>query len=276
MRSPSSGTLIIGATAVGTAVSTGSLSLIGFGINAVVDSSVSVLLVWRFHAEDRGHAERAERAEARAERLAGVAFLLIAFYLTVQSIRTLATSGNSESTTFGIVVAAAALVVLPFLARAKYTLALRIGSRALRADSILTASGVALSAVALIALAAAQRLRLVVGRPARRTRDRRDPRLARSVDPTSAGEVVELYLRVWIKHGPNAEVDLQLRPIGGSGGGIEFHDCRSTHDRVLAQAPKERGQAFGVGRIADEELHSGWCCQSIVALYRSRGTPRTR
>jgi len=144
--------MIVGGTAVGIAVSTGSLSLIGFGINAVVDSSVSVLLVWRFHAEDRGHAERAERAEARAERVAGVAFLLIALYLTVQSIRTLVTSGSSESTVFGIVVAAAALVVLPFLARAKYTLAVRIGSRALRADSLLTASGVALSAVALIAL----------------------------------------------------------------------------------------------------------------------------
>ena len=92
--------LIVGGTGDAIAVSTGSLSLIGFGITAVVDSSVSVLLVWRFHAEDRGHAERAERAEARAERLAGVAFVLIAIYLTVQSIRTLATSGSSESTTF--------------------------------------------------------------------------------------------------------------------------------------------------------------------------------
>lgn len=144
--------LIVGGTGVAIAVSTGSLSLIGFGVTAVVDSSVSVLLVWRFHAEDRGHAERAERAEAQAERLAGVAFVLIAIYLTVQSIRTLATSGSSESTTFGIVIAAAAVVVLPFLARAKYTLAIRIGSRALRADSILTASGVALSAVALVSL----------------------------------------------------------------------------------------------------------------------------
>ena len=144
--------VVVGGAAVVTAISSGSLSLIGFGINAVVDSSVSVLLVWRFHAEDRGHAERAERAEARAERLAGVAFVVVALYLAVQSIRTLATSGDSRSTTFGIVEAAAALLVLPFLARAKYTLARRIGSRALRADSLLTASGVALSAVALAAL----------------------------------------------------------------------------------------------------------------------------
>jgi divalent metal cation (Fe/Co/Zn/Cd) transporter len=142
---------VVGGAAVA-AVSTGSLSLIGFGINAVVDSSVSILLVWRFHAEDRGHVERAERAEARAERMAGVAFCLIAIYLAVQSIRALADAGTFESTTFGIVEAGASLLALPFIARAKYVLAVRIGSRALRADSILSASGVALAAVALAAL----------------------------------------------------------------------------------------------------------------------------
>ena len=94
---------IVGGSAVATAVSTGSLALIGFGINAVVDSSVSVLLVWRFHAEGQGHIERAERAEARAERLAGLAFLVVAIYLTVQSIRALLESGRSDSTAFGIV-----------------------------------------------------------------------------------------------------------------------------------------------------------------------------
>jgi len=143
---------VVGGAAVVTAISTGSLALIGFGINAVVDSSVSVLLVWRFHAEDRGHIERAERAEARAEHMAGIAFCLIALYLTVQAVRALAATGGSHSTTFGIVEAGASLAVLPFIARAKYVLALRIGSRALRADSILSAAGVALAAVALTAL----------------------------------------------------------------------------------------------------------------------------
>ena len=70
----------------------------------------------------------------------------------MQSVRTLATEGDFHSTIFGIVEAGASLAVLPFIARAKYVLAARIGSRALRADSLLTASGVALSAVALAAL----------------------------------------------------------------------------------------------------------------------------
>ena len=46
--------LSVGGASVATAVATGSLSLIGFGINAVVDSSVSSLLVWRFRTAAAG------------------------------------------------------------------------------------------------------------------------------------------------------------------------------------------------------------------------------
>ena len=43
--------MLVGGSAVVTAIATGSLSLIGFGINAVVDSSASAVLVCRFRAE---------------------------------------------------------------------------------------------------------------------------------------------------------------------------------------------------------------------------------
>jgi divalent metal cation (Fe/Co/Zn/Cd) transporter len=145
---------IVGGTAVATAVSTGSLSLIGFGINAVVDSSASAVLVWRFRAEDAGHAERAQHAERLALRIAGAAFLLIALYLLIQATRSLSAGRHFQATLFGIAEAIAALVVLPFLASAKYSLSQRLGSRALRADSLLTWSGVALAALALAALIA--------------------------------------------------------------------------------------------------------------------------
>jgi len=67
---------IVGVSAVVTALSTGSLSLIGFGINAVVDSSASAVLVWRFRAAEAGHVEHAKRAELLALRLAAAAFPL--------------------------------------------------------------------------------------------------------------------------------------------------------------------------------------------------------
>ena len=146
--------MIVGGTAVTTAVATGSLSLIGFGINAVVDSSASAVLVWRFRAEAAGHAERAQRAERLALRIAGAAFLLIALYLLIQATRSLSAGRHFQATLFGIAEAVAALLVLPLLASAKYSLSQRLGSRALRADSLLTWSGVALASLALAALVA--------------------------------------------------------------------------------------------------------------------------
>jgi divalent metal cation (Fe/Co/Zn/Cd) transporter len=149
--------VLVGGAAVATAISTGSLSLIGFGVNAVVDSSASAVLVWRFRADEAGHAERARRAERLALRLAGTAFLLIALYLFIQATRALIVRRHYEATAFGIAEAGAALLVLPLLASAKYSLARPLRSSALRADSLLTWSGVALASLALIALLA-QRL----------------------------------------------------------------------------------------------------------------------
>ena len=141
-----------GGAAVVTAIATGSLSLIGFGVNAVVDSSVSALLVWRFRAEEAGHAGRAVRAERIALRLAGIAFTGIAIYVFVRGVHALATGHHATTSSFGVVEAAGSLIVLPYLAVSKYRLSTKLGSRALRADSLLTWSGVALAAIALAGL----------------------------------------------------------------------------------------------------------------------------
>ena len=143
---------IVGSAAVATAVATGSLALIGFGLNAIVDSSASAILIWRFRAERSGQFERAQRAEHLALRVAGVAFIVIAFYLALQATRSLSSGSHTRATVFAIAEAAASVVLLPFLARGKYTLARRLGSRALRADSLLTWSGTALAGAALVAL----------------------------------------------------------------------------------------------------------------------------
>jgi divalent metal cation (Fe/Co/Zn/Cd) transporter len=144
--------LSVGGAAVATAVATGSLSLIGFGINAVVDSSVSCLLVWRFSAAARGRTERADRVERLAVRVAGAAFAIVAIYLSAQGARSLLTGRHPDTSLFGIVEALAALAVLPYLAAAKYRLSRHLGSRGLRADSLLTGSGIALAVVALASL----------------------------------------------------------------------------------------------------------------------------
>ncbi len=143
---------MVGGAAVATAVVTHSLSLIGFGVNAVVDSSVSCLLVWRFTDEAAGRPGRADRLERAALRVAGLAFTLIASYLLVQAVRSLLDAEHADTSLFGIAEALAALAVLPFLAISKFRLSQSLQSPALRADSLLSASGVALAAFALTSL----------------------------------------------------------------------------------------------------------------------------
>jgi divalent metal cation (Fe/Co/Zn/Cd) transporter len=144
--------LAVGVAAIATAVATGGLSLIGFGFNAVLDSSVSVLLIWRFRIAQRGHDEHAERLERRALTMAAGAFCLVAAYLFVRALSSLISGHHGESSGFGIAEACASLVVLPYLATTKFRVAGQLGSRALRADALLTTSGVALAAITLVGL----------------------------------------------------------------------------------------------------------------------------
>jgi divalent metal cation (Fe/Co/Zn/Cd) transporter len=144
--------LAVGGAAVVTAAITGSLALIGFGVNAVVDSSVSTLLVRRFGTQASRRPDRVARLEHLALRMASAAFTIIAAYLVLQGVRSLTAGHRAGTSLFGVVEAILALAVLPYLAVAKYRLSGQLGSRALRADSLLTASGIALAAIALASL----------------------------------------------------------------------------------------------------------------------------
>ena len=143
--------LTVGGAAIATALLTGSLSLIGFGINAVVDSSVSSLLVWRFR---RG--TRARRA-GDACRAVGCPRSWRSVHDRCHLCLCPGCCGARQSwprKRFAVWdrEALASLVVLPYLAVGKYRLSVRLGSRALRADSLLTVSGVALATIALMGL----------------------------------------------------------------------------------------------------------------------------
>lgn len=143
--------LLFGSLAVAVATATGSSSLVGFGLDAVVDAVASVVLVWRFR-EERTDEERAQRIEGIALRVVGVSLVCAATYVSVRSIVSLTNHSRPDASTFGLVLAAASAVVLPFLATAKYRVATRLGSKALRADGILTAAA---GLLAIISLAAA-------------------------------------------------------------------------------------------------------------------------
>jgi divalent metal cation (Fe/Co/Zn/Cd) transporter len=141
----------MGATAVLAALTSGSLSLLGFGFDAVVDSAASVALVWRFAIEAR-QPHRAERVEQIAEAVIGVILLVVAAYLGFSAFRALIAQTHPDSTVVGLLLLVVSVVTLTPLAIAKYRTAAALQSRALRADSILTGIAALLAAISLVSL----------------------------------------------------------------------------------------------------------------------------
>jgi divalent metal cation (Fe/Co/Zn/Cd) transporter len=144
---------LVGAVAVFAALQSGALSLLGFGVNALIDASASAALVWRFAVEVRAP-RRAERVERAAERVVGAALSALGIYLIAGSVQALAAGVHPEGSDLGLALLCASLVVQPPLALLKRRVAIRLRSGALRADSFLTAIGALLALLSLIGLAA--------------------------------------------------------------------------------------------------------------------------
>ena len=111
----------------------GSIALVGFGLDSVVETISAGILLWRLGAED--DPLRRARTERTAHRMVGICFLLLATYVAVESLRALWTKAQPARSIPGIMIALAAVVVMPLLGRAKRRVAAQMGSRALHADS---------------------------------------------------------------------------------------------------------------------------------------------
>jgi divalent metal cation (Fe/Co/Zn/Cd) transporter len=153
---------VLGGTAVVVGLASDSLSLLGFGLDAAIDSVASVALVWRFRTEVR-EPHRAERIEQVAEAVVGGVLLVLAAYLGVSAIGALASDAHPEPSTVRTVLLLVALIVLPPLAIAKYRTAGDLRSGALRADSILTAIAALLAAIGLVSLTLEELFQVAAG-----------------------------------------------------------------------------------------------------------------
>jgi divalent metal cation (Fe/Co/Zn/Cd) transporter len=134
-------------------VAAGSVALIGFGLDSVVEASSAGVLVWRLNAERHG-GRPSEEVEHRAVRLVAIAFFALAAYVGIRSIWDLVTAVRPDESVPGIVLGAISLIVMPALAWQKHVSANRLGSRALEADSKQTSLCTYLSAFLLIGLGA--------------------------------------------------------------------------------------------------------------------------
>lgn len=139
-----------GLIAVGAGLAAGSVALVGFGFDSVIEVTSGLALLWRLHMDAP---ERRERAERTALKLVGWSFMLLGAYVVFDAVQSLVRREPPEASYVGIALAALSLVVMPLLARAKRRVAVGINSRALAADSRQTDICAYLSAILLAGLA---------------------------------------------------------------------------------------------------------------------------
>jgi len=136
-----------GLIAIAAGVIAGSIALVGFGFDSLIEVTSGSVLLWRLHADvDK---ERRERVEAISLRIVGACFVVLAIYVSFDSVKSLIRREVPEESLVGIVLAAVSLIVMPLLVRAKRRVARAIKSKALIADSKQTELCTYLSAILL-------------------------------------------------------------------------------------------------------------------------------
>jgi divalent metal cation (Fe/Co/Zn/Cd) transporter len=114
------------AVALGAGVAAGSIALIGFGADSLVEVLAGSVIVWLF-TSGRGSSARAER---RAQQLVSASFFVLAAYVTVESLRDLVSGHRPSASWIGIGLAAVTAPAMPLLARAKRRVGHALGSSA--------------------------------------------------------------------------------------------------------------------------------------------------
>ena len=130
--------------AIGAGLLAGSIALVGFGVDSVIESLSGAVLLWRLFA--------GEHREQLALKLVGLSFLLLAAYVAFDAGKSLLFRESPEASYVGIGLAVLSLIVMPVLARAKRRVAANLNSRALAADSRQTDICAYLSAILLVGL----------------------------------------------------------------------------------------------------------------------------
>ncbi len=114
----------------------GSIALVGFGLDSVIELAAAGVLFWRLRVEARGAAaEDIERSERWVLRFVGGTFLALALYVTVVAGTNLWSRSVSAESTLGIVLASASLVVMPLVSWGKFRAARELQSASLRAEA---------------------------------------------------------------------------------------------------------------------------------------------
>lgn len=149
--------IVEGIVAMAAALASGSVALLGFGLDSFVESASGTVLIWRLRGEREGmDHEDIERLEQRAQKLVAVSLFGLAAFVAIRAIVALVNQERPDASPVGIAVTSLSIGVMWWLARSKRRTAIALGSRAMEADafqttacwwlSIVTLGGIGLNA----------------------------------------------------------------------------------------------------------------------------------
>ena len=142
--------IIEGIVSILAASLSGSVALLGFGLDSFVESFSGFIMIWRFKKKRPFQEE--EKIEKRAVRLVGYTFFILAFYVAFESIKKLYQFEAPNPSILGIIIATLSIIIMPILSHMKYQTGKSLKSRSLIADSKETLACAALSIALLIGL----------------------------------------------------------------------------------------------------------------------------
>lgn len=125
----------------------GSVALVGFGFDSVIEVTASVAAQWRLRAD--WNSARRERVEHITTRIVGWCFMSLAAYVAMDSVKSLWLREAPERSVAGIVILSLSVVIMPYLARAKRRVARALRSNALAGEAAQTSLCAYLSVIAL-------------------------------------------------------------------------------------------------------------------------------
>jgi divalent metal cation (Fe/Co/Zn/Cd) transporter len=112
--------------ALGAGIAAGSIALIGFGADSLVEAFAGLVVVWLFTGRRLG----SEAAERRAQQMIAISFFALAAYIGVEAVRTIVTVNEPRTSWVGVGLAAFTAPTMPLLALAKRRVGRRLGSAA--------------------------------------------------------------------------------------------------------------------------------------------------
>ena len=112
--------------AVGAGLAAGSVALVAFGIDSLIESLAAFVIVWLF----TGRRGSSAAAELRAQRMIAASYAVLVAYIGIEAIRDLAGGHHPQVSWVGIGLAAFTAPTMPLLARAKRDIGQKLNSSA--------------------------------------------------------------------------------------------------------------------------------------------------